>query len=571
MRANERNEPRRMASITGRAGLLLLVSLIMVSGCKASSSDSAAETSLPSQSVQTTSEPASFSVTDLRIDPLKADSNQPVSVSVLVTNTGDQAGTHEVLLKLNDKMERSKSVSLEGGSSERVTFTVTRELGGSYTVSIGGLSGMYSIDGPMPLDPIPSKPPKGSEPEEPPPATTAEDTTDWTIPEGTGGIWRAVHMGGNWGTNKTSVYELPDEYFEYLRDLNVNWVGISVALSIIGSMDDSVALVYENSPSATFPDPVLRALIQRFRKHGFNVYIHVAIEAGMAGEHPVQRWQLGDPFAHETDDNIVPEFWPWRVDHPDHEEFVANFWQSYTDSLVHIAGIAEEEGAGLLTLGTETDRLFRSRSGGNWPNHFLPEMQALVAGVRNVYSGLLGYEQHCNSVSDREYFGVSSDYLVEDLDLDVIAVSAYFQLMDPAPTEAPETTVLEGIWENIFQQHLAPLQQRNGNKPIIFTEYGYNDNLMTLQLASADEFNPKIFKDKDGDGLDEGEETQRNIHEALFNVMERHPDVVHGAFLWDVMMATDEEWERVFGSMITFNIRNKLAEDMVRQRYEEWR
>ena len=90
-------------------------------------------------------------------------------------------------------------------------------------------------------------------------------------------------------------------------------------------------------------------------------------------------------------------------------------------------------------------------------------------------------------------------------------------------------------------------------------------------MAAADEFTKAVFKDTDGDGLDEGQETQSNCYEAFFNLMDRYPGVVQGAFLWDTMMATEEQWAQSFGSMRTFSIRQKLVEEVVRQRYEAWR
>jgi len=401
--------------------------------------------------------------------------------------------------------------------------------------------------------------------------TTTTSSSDWTIQEGSGTFLRAVHMGGNWGTNRDAVLTLPEEYFEYLRDLNVNWVGISVALHIDGSMDSTVELDYDPMLLIpTFTDETLRELIGTFRRHGFNVYIHMAFESGAAGEHPVSRWQLGDPLMAVENPNILPEFWPWSVDHPQHQSFVTEFWQSYTDSVAHVARIAEEEGVGMLTLGTETDRLFRSRSGGRWPNHFLNEMLAMAAAVREVYSGQLGYEMHWNVLSNRSFFGPGSDYLVDDLDLDFIAVSAYFQLMDITPSTVPTVQFLEGTWDTIFNADLVPLKERNGNRPLVFTEFGYTDSVESLVFASADEFKEKLFKDQDGNGEDDGEETQANAYQALFNTMDRHPDVLKGAFLWDVGMATEQVYQQGFGQMITFNIRDKLAESLVQEQYAGW-
>ena len=414
---------------------------------------------------------------------------------------------------------------------------------------------------------------------EPPPKPTPTATapqptatpTPWTIPIGTGANYRAVHMGGNWGITKDAVHELPPEYFEYLRDLNVDWVGISVALHVEDSMDSTVDSRYEGEFINTFTDEVLVSVIRAFRKHGFNVYLALAFESGAGAERPVQRWQLGDPTAHEYDSNVLPEYWPWRTDHPDHQRFVAEFWETYTEQAVHFAEIAEAEGVGLYCIGTETDRLFRSRSGGVWPNHFGSEMTAMVEAVRSAYSGLLGYEMHWGAVADRGYFGPGSDHLFEDLGLDVVGVSAYFELAESPPTQVLSVQDLEPKWEAIFQEHLIPLQNRNPGKPIVFTEFGYVDSVGSPNMASMDEFVNKVFKDKNGNSLDDGEETQSNCYETFFDAMDRHPGVVQGAFLWDTMMGTQQQWQQAFGSLRNFSVRDKLVEDIVRTRYEQWR
>ena len=437
---------------------------------------------------------------------------------------------------------------------------------------------------PLPSPPLPPPPQQPVQPPGPPrkpgqPDMVKTEHSEWTIPAGSSTNYRAVNMGGNWGTNRDTVPYMPEEYFLFLRDLNVNWVGISVALHVDDSMDSTVELDYDQHLQIpTFRDEVLRELIRTFRSHGFNVYIHMAFESARKdAENRVARWQLGHPFMHNEDSNISPEYWPWRTDHPQHEEFVAEFWQSYTDAVVHVASIAEAEGASIFTLGTETDRLFRSRSGGNWPNHFLDEMKGMVNAVRNVYHGLLGYEMHYDSIVNRGYFGPGSDYIHEDLDLDFIGVSAYFILVETAsktekvPDEVPTIQELGAVWDSIFNVHLKPLKQRNGNRPIIFTEFGYVDSKQALRTANADEFTKKYFQDKDGNGKDDGEEAQANAYKALFNTMDRYPGLINGAFLWDVNMATEEKYKQTYAQMRTFNIRGKLAEDVVREHYDKWR
>ena len=81
---------------------------------------------------------------------------------------------------------------------------------------------------------------------------------------------RAIHMGGNWGTNRLpGIQELPPDYFLRLADLNVNWVGISVALFIDDSIDDSVGRVYDRGVIRTFTDEALIEAIRAFRQRGF--------------------------------------------------------------------------------------------------------------------------------------------------------------------------------------------------------------------------------------------------------------------------------------------------------------
>ena len=48
------------------------------------------------------------------------------------------------------------------------------------------------------------------------------------------------------------------------------------------------------------------------------------------------------------------------------------------------------------------------------------------------------------------------------------------------------------------------------------------------------------------------------------------PGVVTGAFLWDVMMDTEENYQAGFAKLRSTNIRGKLAEEVVRERYAGW-
>ena len=189
---------------------------------------------------------------------------------------------------------------------------------------------------------------------------------------------RAIHISGNWGTNRGVVDAwnperserlIPLDYVAWLQDLRVNWVGISVALHYDDSMDSTVERVYSRDRLIpTFSDQGLRQLIREFKGHGFDVYLTLAFESHEAvrAERPVERSQLGLPVVPSWGPAILPEHWPWLPSHPDHERFVEEFWRTYTNQAVHYAKIAQAEGVGMYSLGTETQSLVRSRSGGHW-------------------------------------------------------------------------------------------------------------------------------------------------------------------------------------------------------------
>lgn len=412
-----------------------------------------------------------------------------------------------------------------------------------------------------------------------PTATSTPEPTDTPIPqppphcrssiEEPTEIIHAVHMGGNWGTNWEETNTLPNEYFEYLQELNVNWVGISVALHYEDSMDSTVERKYSGVVVPTFTDEFLKQMIRAYHQHGFCVYLTLAFEPFEAEEaaRPAYRWFLGEPETHWEDPSILPEFWPWAIDHPDHQRFVAEFWESYTEQAVHFGQLAGEEGVALYSLGTETDGLFRTRPSDLWPNDFGEELNSMVAAVREVYSGLLTYDMHYSALTDADIFGPGSDHLWEDLGLDVIGLSTYFPLAECPPVIAFPVETLERRWEQVFQDYLIPLQAENPDRPILFTEYGYMDSVESPVEPSAGEEDARAFADRDGNGLDDGEEMQANIHQALFNVMGRHPGVVNGVFLWDMWMADNDRWANEISIMRGFSVRGKLAEDVVRYNY----
>jgi hypothetical protein len=89
--------------------------------------------------------PAQFTISSLDVTPERVPPGQPVTVSAQVTNTGDSEGSYTVNLTVNGQVEQTKTVPLAPEAMGTVTFTVTKEAPGSYTVSIGDLSKEFTV------------------------------------------------------------------------------------------------------------------------------------------------------------------------------------------------------------------------------------------------------------------------------------------------------------------------------------------------------------------------------------------------------------------------------------------
>ena len=405
---------------------------------------------------------------------------------------------------------------------------------------------------------------------------------------------RALHVSGNWGTHPDLVERwdrqgplIPPDFVTHLRELHVDWVGISVALHYDDSMDSTVERAYDTWRDVpTWEDDVLRQLLREFRALGIDVYLTLAFESHEAyrSARPAERWQLGDPGDPDTGVpadgtiNIRREFWPWNPEHPDHDRFVAEFWRTYTDQAVHFARMCQQEGVRMYSLGTETEALFRTRpTDDHWRNDFADELHVLVDRVRTVYDGFVTYNMHSFGFTRKYREEAWSRHLWDDLDLDVIGTSAWFPLLErEALSTVPSVSTLQQQYEQLFRNVILPLAERHPARPIVFTEYSVIDTTWgpsdpARGLGPDDPEYWFVFSDKDGNGLDDGRETQANMIRALFNTLDAHPDTVYGAFFWDNWIAGDEQWQEWAARIRNFDIRDKPSEEVVRSAYALWR
>jgi hypothetical protein len=157
----------------------------------------------------------------------------------------------------------------------------------------------------------------------------------------------------------------------------------------------------------------------------------------------------------------------------------------------------------------------------------------MVSDVRAVYGGALTYDQSSELYFRPGTYGGSSAGgadIFNDLDLDVVSSSAYFPLADAAPGRVLSVAEFETAWQSVFQAYLLPMRAKYGNKPIMFAEVGYADDVDSPWRPATNEGAPKPAHETGSATL--GMQQQANIYQAFFNVNALHGDLVAGTFWW---------------------------------------
>ncbi len=111
--------------------------------------------------------PAAFTTSLLTLSTPEVDVGEEVTISILVSNTGDAPGSYEVVLKINEAVVDTKEVTLAGGASQAVTFTVAEDVAGTCEVSIDSLTDTFVVKA---IAPPVTPPPATTPPVLPPPA-----------------------------------------------------------------------------------------------------------------------------------------------------------------------------------------------------------------------------------------------------------------------------------------------------------------------------------------------------------------------------------------------------------------
>jgi hypothetical protein len=131
---------------------------------------------------QTSLTPPAFEISSLRISPNESDVKAPVTIRVLVANTGETDGSYMVTLNINGEIQERKWVKLTGKAQSEITFITSQRMEGNYLVDVNGLTGSFTVN----EGTSPPAPP--STPGEPSP-TSPETPAAPAKPAGTGPNW----------------------------------------------------------------------------------------------------------------------------------------------------------------------------------------------------------------------------------------------------------------------------------------------------------------------------------------------------------------------------------------------
>lgn len=82
---------------------------------------------------------------NLVISPEQVKVGEQVTVSADITNSGEIPGNYTVTLRVNDADEETKTVTLGANETKTASFAVTGSNSGTYSISLGGLSGSLTV------------------------------------------------------------------------------------------------------------------------------------------------------------------------------------------------------------------------------------------------------------------------------------------------------------------------------------------------------------------------------------------------------------------------------------------
>jgi hypothetical protein len=86
-----------------------------------------------------------FTISSLNVFPQYSDPGQAVVIWAEVKDNGPDPGNYNLVLKLNDKLEETRSISLSVLETATVNFNIANQASGSYKIDLNGLTGTMVV------------------------------------------------------------------------------------------------------------------------------------------------------------------------------------------------------------------------------------------------------------------------------------------------------------------------------------------------------------------------------------------------------------------------------------------
>lgn len=92
----------------------------------------------------------SFNLSALSISPSTVEPGESVTISIEVSNISGHEGSYTLTLLIDGGEEATQEMTLGPGEGDTATFSVAREIAGTYTVEIAGLRDEFTVIAPFP-------------------------------------------------------------------------------------------------------------------------------------------------------------------------------------------------------------------------------------------------------------------------------------------------------------------------------------------------------------------------------------------------------------------------------------
>ena len=97
--------------------------------------------------------PPDFRLSNIEINPSKVDSGEKVVITAKIANIGGTQGSYTAELKIDDCTVQTEKVTVAAGADSILSFGICADLPGTYTVTLGELTGIFMVA--VPIQPIP--------------------------------------------------------------------------------------------------------------------------------------------------------------------------------------------------------------------------------------------------------------------------------------------------------------------------------------------------------------------------------------------------------------------------------